>query len=152
MIQTEIPDPKGNLYNTKYANDVIKRPRVTYPPDDDDQLGSAEDYEDAETPKVYTKIPKSPTDGGNYNNGGGSVGGRYSNTIASGDRGAGGGGVGGNGGPYIGGTRRPFLYSEVRGYDNEVSTAISTAASAVFNYCNFFTINMLLMVFIRLLS
>ncbi|KAJ6637534.1 Lachesin [Pseudolycoriella hygida] len=122
----EIPDPKGNTFSPKYGgnnlNEVIKtfkRPKVTYQPDDDDQLGSAEDYDESEIPNIYTKPTKTPHE----NNG------RHNNVAMF--------GIGGMA------TRKPmFPIPEVRGSsDNEVSTAISSAPTVGYNYRTFFVVN-----------
>lgn len=115
-------------------NDVIKtfkRPKVTYQPDDDDQLGSAEDYDESEIPNIYSKPTKTPHE----NNG------RHNNVAMFG----------------IGGiaTRKPmYPIPEVRGSsDNEVSTAISSAPTVGYNYRIFFVVNLLsLLSFGRFLS
>lgn len=92
---------------------------MTYQPDDDDQLGSAEDYDESEIPNIYTK----PTKTSHENNG------RHNNVAMFG----------------IGGiaTRKPmFPIPEVRGSsDNEVSTAISSATTVGYNYRIFFVVN-----------
>lgn len=100
-------------------NDVIKtfkRPKVTYQPDDDDQLGSAEDYDESEIPNIYTKPTKIPHE----NNG------RQNNVAMFGMA-----------------TRKPmYPIPEVRGSsDNEVSTAVSSATTVGYNYRIFFVVN-----------
>lgn len=93
---------------------------MTYQPDDDDQLGSAEDYDESEIPNIYTKPTKTPHE----NNG------RQSNNVPM-------FGIGGIA------TRKPmFPIPEVRGSsDNEVSTAISSATTVGCNYRIFFAVN-----------
>lgn len=100
----------------------FKRPKLSYQPEDDDQIGSAEDDDESDISNAYTKTTKTPHE----------INGRHNNVIPF-------GGVGGGSSSMA--TRKPmYPISEVRGSsDNEV--ALSSTTSVGYNYRLFFTVN-----------
>lgn len=162
-------------HSTKYssnANEVYKphkhRQKETYQSisdDDDTSIGSAEDDDDDYTSNVYIKPTRIPLDGHHSNNhhNNNNNNPRY-NTIPLFGNGA--GSLNGN---TVGSSNNAIVTrTEVRGSDNEVSTATASAniVAAFYNqkydknnfkhyyyyYYKIFTMNLLLTVFIRLIS
>lgn len=156
--------------------------------DDDNIFGSAEDYDDADlSPNIYLKPTKTSSDNNNGGNGGGGGGAFNANNnhhhfpykplfgntgITNGAAGnIVGSGINGN---SINGNNGIVTRTEVRSYDNEVSTATASANSILFsarctnifgkftndfhlaaiNGNNFilFTFNLLISIFVRLLA
>lgn len=144
----------NELYKT-YKTQHHRPPKVTYQPisDDDDLFGSADEYDDVDMQNEYTRTSRTPTDGSvdngasnsndddhhsnhqhshntNRNNHNNNM--RYNNIqqlFGSGTHGngvgahngvSGGSGTNGNGNAIV--TR-----SDIRGVDNEVSTATASA-------------------------
>lgn len=156
-----------------YSNQ--RTPKVTHPSlvsdDDDNIFGSAEDYDDADlSPNVFVRPTKTSTDGFGANNHhypyqsshGGNNNARFNVPFGSGSNAVGGVGNGINGNP-LNGNNAIVTRTEVRSFDNEVSSATAPAIIAAFKHStvhamlfdyNFvlFIINLLISVFLPLLA